>query len=186
LDGIAPLEMAMSLRMLPAVCALLFAASGGAGAGETTWERNAGWLEEQIDGCAQHLDPDACRFFPARALDRLFGIEQMCEGESCIGPWKIAELAIEREGWTELGSASDQAVLTKAAEMARGGLAVVAIHGGMVALIMPGELFPSQRWSRNVPLAVGARVDDPAASVYAKGLNFLFSDPAKVILYVYM
>jgi hypothetical protein len=170
---------------MPIVCLLLFAARG-VHAGETIWERNAGWLQEQIDDCAGGFDPNACRFFPARALDRLFGIEEMCEGESCVGPWKIAELAVEGEGWTELGKASDQAVLTRAAEMARGGLAVVAIHGGMVALVMPGELFPSQRWNRNVPLAVGARVDDPMASVYAKGLNFLFSDPAKVTLYVYL
>jgi len=175
----------MSPRIVPIVCLLLFAAHG-AHAGETTWQRNATWLGEQIVGCAEGLDSDACRFFPARALDRLFGIEDMCAGESCIGPWSVAELVIDGPGWTELGTGSDQAVLTKAAEMARGGLAVVAIHGGMVALVMPGEMYASERWSRNVPLAVGTRVDDPAASVYAKGLNFLFSDPAKVTLYVQM
>jgi hypothetical protein len=50
---------------------------------------------------------------------------------------------------------------------------------------MPGKLVPSQRWSRNVPLSVGTRLDKPEGSVYGKGLNFLFSDPSKVTLYAY-
>ena len=97
----------------------------------------------------------------------------------------MAETILEGEGWTELGSASDQAALTKARDMATGGLPVIAVYGGMVALVMPGKLFPSQRWSRNVPLAVGTRVDQPDASIYGKGLNFLFSDPETVTLYVH-
>jgi hypothetical protein len=50
---------------------------------------------------------------------------------------------------------------------------------------MPGKLFPSQRWKHGVPIAAGARVDKPEASVYGKGLNFLFSDPTKVSLYAH-
>jgi hypothetical protein len=78
---------------------------------------------------------------------------------------------------------------SRAQEMAVGGLPVVAVQAagdrGFIAIVMPGKLYPSQRWSLNVPLAVGARVDKPEDSVYAKGLNFLFSDPAKVTLYAY-
>lgn len=36
----------------------------------------------------------------------------------------------------------------------------------------------------NVPIGVGARVDRPGASIYGKGLNWLFADPAKVVIYV--
>ena len=174
----------MSHRILVMLVPLLLAQQP-VWAAETTWRRNADWLEEQIGSCADGSDPDACRFFPARALSRLFGLEELCQGESCVGPWTVAETVLEGDEWSELGSASDQAVLTKACDMATGGLPVIAVHGGMIALIMPGPLYPSQRWSRDVPLAVGARVDDPAASVYAKGLNFLFSDPEAVTLYVY-
>ena len=95
-------------------------------------------------------------------------------------------MAVSGDGWSLLGLAEDQDVLTKAQQMANGGLPVIAVHGGMVALVMPGKLFPSQAWMRNVPLAVGARVDEPSASVYAKGLSFLFSSPDSVTLYVHM
>lgn len=174
----------MSLRIL-AVLSCLLAASPEVLAGETTWQRNATWLQEQVGVCAAGEDPDACRYFSARALDRLFGIEQMCQAEACANHWRVAETVLEGDGWTELGTASDQAALTKARDMATGGMPVVAIYGGLVALVMPGKLFPSQRWSRNVPLAVGVRVDQPDASVYGKGLNFLFSDPETVTLYVH-
>ena len=174
----------MSLRIL-AIVSCLLAGAPLALAGDTTWQRNATWLQQQIGECAGGEAPDACRYFPARALDRLFGIEQMCKGESCSNHWQVAETILDGEGWTELGSASDQATLTKARDMAAGGLPVIAVYGGMVALVMPGKLFPSQRWSRNVPLAVGTRVDQPDASIYAKGLNFLFSDPQTVTLYVH-
>ena len=174
----------MSLRIL-AIVSCLLAGAPVALAGDTTWQRNSTWLQEQIGECAGGEAPDACRYFPARALDRLFGIEQLCKGETCANSWQVAESVVEGEGWTELGSASDQAALTKARDMATGGLPVIAVYGGMIALVMPGKLFPSQRWSRNVPLAVGTRVDQPDASVYGKGLNFLFSDPQTVTLYVH-
>jgi hypothetical protein len=174
----------MSLRLLAILWSLL-AAAPLALAGETTWQRNATWLQEQIGDCAAGEAPDACRYFPARALDRLFGIEQMCKGEACANHWQVAETVLGGQGWTELGSASDQIALSKARDMATGGLPVIALYGGMVALVMPGKLFPSHRWSRNVPLAVGTRVDQPDASIYGKGLNFLFSDPQTVTLYVH-
>ncbi len=174
----------MSLRIL-AIALCSFIAAAPVLAADTTWQRNANWLQEQVGDCAGGEDLGACRYFPARALDRLFGIEHMCEGETCANHWQVAESVLEGDGWTELGSATDQAALSKARDMATGGLPVVAVYGGMVALVMPGQLFPSHRWSRNVPLAVGARVDQPDASIYAKGLNFLFSDPETVTLYVH-
>ena len=174
----------MSLRTF-AVLLLGLGACPASLAGDTTWQRNAAWLQQQINECAESTDPDACRYFPARALDRLFGIDEMCEDGSCAHHWQVAETVLGSGSWTELGTAADQAALTTARDMATGGLPVVAVYGGMVALVMPGKAFPSERWSRNVPLAVGARVDQPDASVYGKGLNFLFSDPETVTLYVH-
>jgi hypothetical protein len=174
----------MSLRTF-AILLLGLGACPASLAGDTTWQRNAAWLRQQINECAESADPDACRYFPARALDRLFGIDEMCEDGSCAHHWQVAETVLGSGSWTELGTAADQAALTTARDMATGGLPVVAVYGGMVALVMPGKAFPSERWSRNVPLAVGARVDQPDASVYGKGLNFLFSDPETVTLYVH-
>jgi hypothetical protein len=86
-----------------------------------------------------------------------------------------------------LGAANDQAVLDKARELAAT-KAVVAIlkedDRGQIAIVMPGAAVASGRWGLKVPIGVGARVDRPEASVYAKGLNWLFADPAKVVVYV--
>ena len=97
------------------------------------------------------------------------------------------EIRNHPDKWGALGAASDQAVLDKARELAAT-KAVVAILNeedrGQMAIIMPGAAVPSGKWGLNVPIAVGARVDRPESSVYAKGLNWLFADPAKVTIYV--
>lgn len=173
------------LRTLAAAWLLYLVA--GACAAQTTWERNAGWIEEQIEDCAESWDTAACRYFSARALNRLFGLAEVCSDESCMNPIQLAEQIARGGTWAQLGAATEQAVLIQAQQMATGGLPVVAVNAsvGWVVLVMPGDLYPSQRWRRNVPVAVGTRLDQPEASVYGQGLNFLFSDPSKVTLYVH-
>ena len=56
------------LRTLAAAW-LLYLVSGPCAA-QTTWERNAGWIEEQIEDCAEGWNTAACRYFSARALNR--------------------------------------------------------------------------------------------------------------------
>jgi hypothetical protein len=174
---------------LAALCAGVLFAAGDAGAAGTTWDRNADWLQQQIRACAQRTEEFACRYFAARALDRLFGFGELCNNERCLLAPEIAAGLDKAGHWTALGKASDQAVLTQAQEMATGGLPVIAVQAGgdrgLIAIVMPGKLGASQHWGLRAPLAVGARLDKPEASVYAQGLNFLFSDPAKVKLYVY-
>ena len=174
----------MLLRLL-AIPFLTLLAAFDAGA-ETTWERNANWLEEQIGECAEGR-PATCRHFAARALDRLFGLPDLCAQASCISASELAATITKGTGWSVLGQATEQAVLTQAQDMAVGGMPVVAVHEstGWVVLVMPGKLYPSERWRRNAPASVGTRLDQPEASVYGKGLNFLFSDPSKVTLYVH-
>jgi hypothetical protein len=173
----------MLLRLL-AAC---FLALPGAAGAETTWQRNADWLEEQIGECAEGTRLATCRYFPARALDRLFGLPDLCAQASCISSVQLAASITKGAGWSALGQASEQTVLTQAQQMAVGGMPVVAVNQstGWVVLVMPGKLYPSERWRRNVPASVGTRLDQPDASVYGKGLNFLFSDPAKITLYVH-
>jgi hypothetical protein len=165
---------------------LLYLVSGACAA-QTTWERNAHWIEEQIEDCAEGWDTTACRYFSARALSRLFGVTDVCSGEHCMSPTQLVDQIAKGARWAQLGAATEQTVLTQAQQMATGGLAVVAVNAsvGWVVLVMPGDLYPSQRWRRKVPVAVGTRLDEPYASVYGQGLNFLFSDPTKVTLYVH-
>ena len=159
----------------------------GACAAQTTWARNASWIEEQIASCSQAQDLTSCRTFSARALARLFGVLEVCNIASCMNSLQLASQIAKGGPWTPLGAATEQAVLTQAQKMAVGGLPVVAVNAaiGWVVLVMPGDLYPSQRWRRNVPTAAGTRLDQPDGSVYGKGLNFLFSEPSQVTLYVY-
>ena len=169
------------------VAASLSLSLSGACAAQTTWSRNASWLEEQIASCAQGQDLATCRTFSARALSRLFGVLDLCNSTSCMSSLQLSSEIAKGGPWTPLGAATEQTVLTQAQQMAVGGLPVVAVNAaiGWVVLVMPGELYPSQRWRRNVPAAAGTRLDQPDGSVYGKGLNFLFSEPSQVTLYVY-
>lgn len=176
----------MLLRILsPALLVSLSLAA--AHAGDTTWQRNARWLAEQIGECATGGDTRTCRSFPARALNKLFGLPDLCEQASCLSAPQLATLITKGGAWLELGVATEQGVLTQAQQMAVGGMPVVAVNdaAGWVVLVMPGDLYPSERWRRNVPMAAGTRLDQPDESAYGKGLNFLFSDPAKITLYVH-
>ena len=167
--------------------ALLWTSLSADSAAETTWARNADWLEEQIADCAREQDIATCRSFSARALSRLFGVLGVCDETSCMNSPQLSSEIAKGGPWTALGAATEQSVLSLAQKMAIGGMPVVAVNAdvGWVVLVMPGELYPSQRWHRNVPVAAGTRLDQPDGSVYGKGLNFLFSDPTKVTLYVY-
>jgi len=171
-----------------ALCATVLVEVGVAAAAATTWDKNAGWLQEQIQACAHRSGGFSCTYFPARALNQLFGIGQFCEADRCLRPHEIAAQIARDQRWTALGQASDQATLSLAREMATGGLPVIAMEAsadkGLVAMVMPGKLVSSQGWRLKVPLAVGTRLDKPEQSVYSQALSFLFSDPSKVTLYV--
>ena len=153
------------------------------------WTENDGYLKSMINDCsAAGADRTVCRNFTGEALNRLFGIGDFCTRSRCMMAVEIEwEIRNAPAKWGALGSANDQAVLDKARELAAT-KAVVAILNeadrGQIAILMPGAAVPSGRWALKVPIGVGARVDHPEASVYAKGLNWLFADPAKVVVYV--
>ncbi|MBI3527973.1 MAG: hypothetical protein HY067_08380 [Betaproteobacteria bacterium] len=158
-------------------------------AAEDVWTQNDGYLKSAINDCSAVVaDRAVCRNFIGEALNRLFGIGEFCTRSRCMKAveieWKIRH---DPGKWSALGTANDQAVLDKAREFA-GTKAVLAIlneeERGQIAIVMPGAAVPSGRWGLKVPIGVGARVDRPEASVYAKSLNWLFADPAKVVIYV--
>jgi hypothetical protein len=167
-----------ALLLLPA-----FAAAGD------VWTKNDGYLKSAIDDCsAANADRTICRNFTGEALARLFGIGDFCTDSRCMMAVEIEwEIRNNPGKWGVLGTANDQAVLDKARELAAT-KAVVAIlkeeDRGQIAIVMPGAAVPSGRWGLNVPIGIGARVDRPESSVYGKGLNWLFTDPAKVAIYV--
>ena len=156
---------------------------------EDTWTKNDGYLKSAINDCsAAASDRTVCRNFTGDALNRLFGIGDFCTDSRCLKAVEIEwEIRNHPDKWGPRGATSDQAVLDKARELAAT-KAVVAILNegdrGQMAIIMPGAAVPSGKWGLKVPIAAGARVDRPESSVYGKGLNWLFADPAKVTIYV--
>ena len=173
------------------ICAFCFAALllPALASADDVWSKNDGYLKSAINDCnAAGSDRTICRHFTGEALKRLFGIDDFCTDSRCMKAVEIEwEIRNSPAKWGALGAASDQAVLDKARELAAT-KAVVAILNeddrGQIAIVMPGAAVPSGKWGLNVPIAVGARVDRPESSVYGKGLNWLFGDPAKVTIYV--
>jgi hypothetical protein len=156
---------------------------------QDVWSKNDDYLKSAINDCtAAGADRTVCRNFTGEALNRLFGIGDFCTESRCMKAVEIEwELRNNPGKWGVLGAANDQAVLDKARELAAT-KAVVAIlkeqDRGQIAIVMPGAAVPSGQWGLKVPIGVGARVDRPEASVYGKGLNWLFADPANVVVYV--
>jgi hypothetical protein len=153
------------------------------------WARNDGYLTSTINDCAAAgADRTVCRNFTGEALNRLFGIGDFCTDSRCMMAVEIEwEIRNHPDKWGPLGAANDQAVLDRARELAATKAVLAVLNEadrGQIAIVMPGAALASGKWGLNVPIGVGARVDRPEASVYGKGLNWLFADPAKVLLYV--
>jgi hypothetical protein len=128
-----------------------------------------------------------CQSFPGQALNLLFGISDYCKGEKCVPASNVAMAIPKDPKWKFLGKADSPAALTKAQQMAQGGLPVVAVmageYSGIIAILMPGRPQKSGKWKMDVPLGIATRPDRPKSSVIARGINFVFADPATVRLY---
>jgi hypothetical protein len=155
------------------------------------WTENEAWLKQAIADCrAVGRDRTTCRHFTGEALQHLFGIGDFCRPSRCLKAVEIEwELRNHPDQWTPIGTAADQASLDKARELAGKGKAVLAVQvsrdRGQVALVMPGAAVPSGEWKLEVPLSVAARVDRPEKSIYGKGINWAFDEPAQVKFYAH-
>lgn len=154
------------------------------------WTEHGDWMSAEIQSCKDTVDDIAvCNDFAGRALDRMLGVNEFCGDSRCKLMAEIeAEMRNNPDKWQLVGGGSDQAVLDKARELAEAGTVVVAAQSqegqGQVALIMPGSPVASGKWGMDrVPLAAAARSDAPEKSVYAEGINWVFSDPSRVTIY---
>jgi hypothetical protein len=175
-----------------AIAGLLAGTASVASAQGDPWTQHGDWVKSQISACQAVSDDsrDVCRYFAAEAFRQVFGIEDFCAAERCMTAPEIeSEIRNNTQQWTVLGTADDQSVLDNARELAGQGNAVVAGQNvedrSQVAIIMPGNPVPSGKWAMDrVPIAASARTDAPDRSVYGEGINWVFSDPARVTLYV--
>lgn len=170
-------------RILCLVCVLVASTSLAL---ETVWVTNKHWLEDQVSTCRNGVI-GVCQSFPGSALNLLFGISDYCPDDKCLPANEIAIAITKDPKWKFLGKADNQSALTRAQQMAQGGLPVVAVltneNKGIIAILMPGKPQKSPKWDLVVPLSVSTRPDHPRLSVYANSINFVFADPAKVRLY---
>jgi hypothetical protein len=152
------------------------------------WTRHGDWISSAIQSCRDG-DAGACGEFAGRALDRLLGAGEFCNESGCMLMAAIeASLRDKPEKWQLIGGASDQGVLDKARDLVAAGKTVVAAQRennlGQIAIIMPGRPVPSGKWGmERIPVAAAARPDAPEKSVYGEGINWVFSEPSKVMLY---
>ena len=156
------------------------------------WIQHGDWISSAIKSCQDARDElSPCSNFAAQALDKLIGQDEFCGGSHCLLAAEIeAQLRNNPERWQLIGGASDQAVLDKARELATAGNIVVAAHSednlGQIAILMPGRPVPSGKWAMDrIPLAAAARPAAPEKSVYGSGINWVFSEPSKVMLYMH-
>jgi len=172
--------------MLRIACLLGLLAVTVCQAQETVWMKHQHWLEDQVSTCRNGVI-GVCQAFPGNALNLLFGIKDFCPAEKCLSAKDIAVAITKDPKWRSLGKADNQAELTRAQQMAQGGIPVVAVmaseQNGIIAILMPGKPQKSPKWNLTVPLSVSTRPDHPKLSVYANSINFVFADPAKVRLY---
>ncbi len=176
------------MRLVPVkiCCLLLLLGCEFSQAQETVWVKNSQWLQDQISTCRNGV-AGVCQSFPAGVLNQLFGINDFCPEDKCVPASDVAFAITKDKKWILLGKASNQSILTRAQQMAQGGLPVVAIQtnvtNSMIAILMPGKPQKSTKWNMEVPLSVVTRPDSPKSSLYAGGINYVFADPDKVKLY---
>ena len=116
----------------------------------------------------QESDPTSpqnpCHQFVAQALEQVYSVTDFNNGSECLRPSQIVELVSESADWIEIGTGSDQQTLATAQERANEGVAVIAVSPLNAALILPGQLIPSESWELEVPNSAGFFSRSPQGS----------------------
>jgi hypothetical protein len=144
-------------------------------------------IENYID-CRDNADkPYDCNEFTLKALDRIYGLPEVMEGDEYKEPSTLAEEIPESFDWEEIGPADVQENLTRAHELAGKGYAVVAIDKPFthLAIIIGGEeMVTSGSWGLDCPLAISVfHGSNYSSSFIGKGLNYSYASPENIILY---
>ncbi len=159
-------------------CSLAFPQQSGSffdmWAEETHWEGHTDWAKDRLVAC-QESDltntQNPCLQFVAQALERVYSVTDFKSGSEYLRPSQIVELVPESADWVEIGPGSDQETLATAQERANEGMAVIAVSPPHVALILPGQLTPSESWSLEVPNSASFCLKSPQRSYLGRGLS---------------
>lgn len=133
-----------------------------------------------------------CQDITAKALCGHFEITDFVhlneKGESYFtAVHQIAAELEKHEKWVRIGTCEDRAVMEKALKHVDAGVPAVGLSRGEgtrhVAILLKGEA-NSGKWGGRVPVCASYFQNNPKGSFIDKGMNYAWSDPSKVEIWV--
>ena len=145
-------------------------------------------MEEYNDCSANAESRNDCKNFTARAICEYYGIDDLKKDGEYVEYHDIYDFVNADASWKNLGMATEQESLDNAQQMANEGFAVVAIDTEdkhkLAIIIIEGEQVKSGSWGLNAPeCAAFFPASGPAPFIH-KTLNYAFSSPEGVQLWV--
>jgi len=170
----------------------LFAACGGSSNSGTHPKLDLEDVREAFIECkAETEDIRSCKSYVARAINGHFQIADFNHPETkgdYVDYDEIAAIVDASGDWRKVGEADDQDALDEVQQHANNGKPALAISTqpgvGNVALIVKGEQVKSTSWGLNCPTAAIFFPNRPEKSFIGKTLNYAWSNPEGIELYV--
>ena len=133
-------------------------------------------------------DPNggACNAFVGMVIDKTYAIPDFQTPGGYLNSAGMFGYVSTHPQWTLVGNGDggDQTALTQAQTDANNGIAVIALTGGHVALIIPSPvLIPSPSGGVCVPLSAAHFLNKPAANYTSGPLSKSWTSPKGVTLY---
>lgn len=124
-----------------------------------------------------------CKDYPAKAICTIYGINDFMTGPGSYMDYDEIEANLTGD-WQMVGMAGNQEAHNAAQNAANEGRAAFAIGKGNVAIIISGEQTKSSGWGVKCPNAASMFMSNPEGSFIGKTINYAWSDPADVKIYV--
>lgn len=185
--------IALSISSIFSLAFLLISCGGGGEVAPTTeaysdYKSDVDEIIEDYKACRSEADkPIECNEFTLMALERIYQLPEVKDGENFKLPQDLAEEIPESFDWEKIGAADVQKNLDRAHELASKGYAVVAIDEPFshLAIIIGGEeMITSGSWGMDCPLAISIfHGSNYNSSFIGKGLNYSFTSPEGLTLY---
>ena len=145
-------------------------------------------LEEYNDCNANAENRNDCKNFTARAICEYYGIDDLKKDGEYVEYHDIFDFVTKDASWKNLGMATEQVTLDNAQKMANDGFPVVAIavedKHKLAIIIIEGELKKSGKWGLSAPQCAAFFPASGPKPFIHKTLNYAFSSPEGIQLWV--
>ena len=144
---------------------------------------------EEYNVCSANAESrNGCKNFTARAICEYYGIDDLKKGGEYVEYHDIFDFVTKDANWKNLGMATEQETLDNAQKMANDGFAVVAIDTEdkhkLAIIIIEGEQVKSGSWGLNAPMCAAFFPSSGPKPFIHKTLNYAFSSPEGIQLWV--